>query len=248
MSSFSTCKSGTVSRLITLALLLAIPVLSLAQEQEPAKGAVQVRGIVLDAQNLKALEATQVFLNNNFVFVTDSEGKFSIKVNRNDTVVFTRLGYTSGQLVISDTLRGDGFLAGIYMNPDTLAIGEVVIIPRLASLKTEILGSPVKRNPEMDNARYNLALSAYQGRVTGSRLGDPAINYELLRQKHINDAYTKGQIPPDRMVGISPLILIPAVYLLMHGMPEQPDMTAPELSESEVSEIHRKYIERVQRK
>ncbi len=43
--------------------------------------------------------------------------------------------------------------------------------------------SRIKPDPQLENAKYNLEFSAYQGKITQGKLGDPASNYEFLRQK-----------------------------------------------------------------
>ena len=48
----------------------------------------------------------------------------------------------------------------------------------------------------------------------------PTIIYYLRQQKV--DAYERGGIPSDRIVGIKSIIIIPAAYLLLHGVPEKP--------------------------
>jgi hypothetical protein len=45
------------------------------------------------------------------------------------------------------------------------------------------------------------------------------------------------------MVGISPLLLIPAAYLLIHGLPEKPAPLKQQLTDQEVDQIHIKYME-----
>ncbi len=87
------------------------------------------------------------------------------------------------------------------MHTDTLSIGEIVIVPRLRNLKSEMLYSRSESSTQLENAKYNLEVSAYQGKITSNKLGDPAANYEILRQRQREDAYSKGQIPSDRIVG-----------------------------------------------
>ena len=76
-----------------------------------------------------------------------------------------------------------------------------------------------------------------------NEVADPANNYELLRQKQKFDAYEKGGIPSDKMIGLSPFLLVPAAYLLIHGLPEKPTPYKPQLTDQEVDEIHKKYLE-----
>jgi hypothetical protein len=69
----------------------------------------------------------------------------------------------------------------------------------------------------------------------------------VLRNQQKSVAYTKGQIPPDRIVGLSPFMLIPAAYLLINGLPEKPSPLKPQLTEKEVDNIHKKYLEKIRR-
>jgi hypothetical protein len=84
------------------------------------------------------------------------------------------------------------------------------------------------------NATNNLRMAVYQGLANPPELGDPATNYEVLRQKQRMDAYNKGQIASDRMIGLSPLTLIPLIYLAAKGLPEDPEPPAPHISAREM--------------
>lgn len=211
-----------------------------AVQQQPA---IIFHGIVFDAGSLAPLGGTQLSINRVFSGFSKDDGKFAIGVMKGDTVFFSRLGYKGVQMIVSDTLAGSEFIAGIYMNPDTLSAGEIVIVPRMGNLKSDIVRPRSEINAPLENAKYNLALSAYQAKVTQSQLGDPAINYQVIRQKQSADAYSKGQIPADKMIGLSPLLLIPAAYLLLNGLPEKPVMPEPVLSNYEIDQLNRRYLQ-----
>jgi hypothetical protein len=217
------------------------------QELKNTGSRILFHGLVVDADTQVPLPGTQILINKAFSSVSGDEGKFAFYAGRLDTVIFRRLGYKSAILLISDTLTAREFNAGIYMHTDTLSMDEIVIVPRFRNLKSEILYSRSESSTELDNARYNLEVSAYQGKITSNKLGDPAANYELLRQRMREDAYSKGQIPSDRLVGISPLLLFPAAYLLMNGLPENPPPLQPHLTDQEINQIHRKYMERLKK-
>jgi hypothetical protein len=213
--------------------------------QEIANSGIRIlfHGKVIDSKTFFPIANSQIMINRSFSSVSSADGTFAFYVNRYDTVLFRHLGYKSTLLFVSDTLNGEEFIAGIYMNSDTLSIGEVVIVPRLRNLKSEILNARSKSSTPMENARYNVALSAYQGRTTLGKLGDPSANYESLRQKQKIDAYERGGIPSDKMVGISPLLLLPAAYLLLHGSPKKPAPFEQDLSDQELDQIQKKYVE-----
>lgn len=215
----------------------------LGQEKEKARLRILFHGLVMDANTFSPLANSQIMINRAFSSVSGNDGSFAFYVNRNDTVVFKRLGYKSTILYVNDTLTDREFIAGIYMNSDTLSIGEVVIVPRITNLKSEMLGPRSKTDENMENARYNVAVSAYQGRNSQNRLGDPATNYEVLRQRQKVDAFERGGIPSDRIVGVNPLLLVPSLYVLIHGIPEKPEPLSPELTPQEVAQIQNRYLE-----
>jgi hypothetical protein len=229
------------TRLIIL-LLICYSYYGLCQDVLSQEKRISFNGIIRDASSLEPIVNSQIRINGIFTAVSDMDGTFTIRVNKKDTVEFSTLGYQPAYFFVSDTLSGNVFLAGVYMKSDTLSIGEVVIIPRMAYLKSEIL-KPPPVNPEMENAKYNIAVSGYQGRTAISKLGDPASNYSVLHEQQRIEAYEKGTIPSDRMVGLNPLILIPAAYLLLNGFPEKGPPMKANLSKQELEQIHKKYLE-----
>ena len=208
-----------------------------------AESTILFHGIVMDANTMVPVSNTQILINNAFSYVSNSDGTFAFYVTRKDTVLFRHLGFKEALWQVSDSLKGNEFNAGIYMHTDTVSIGEVIIVPHFTNLRSEILNAPSRVPPEMDNARYNVALSGYQGRTTTGKLGDPASNYSLLRQKQNIDAYEKGGIPSDMISGINPFLLIPAAYLLFHGSPERPAPMEKKLTNQEIEQINEIYLE-----
>jgi hypothetical protein len=221
----------------------------LSQIKENADDKILFRGLVSDASTLSPISNSQIMINNAFSSISGVDGSFFFYVNRNDTVTFRSLGYKESVMHISDTLHGREFVAGIYLNSDTVSIGEVIIVPGYSNLKSEILNAKSKAPPNMDNARYNVAISAYQGKNSQNTLGDPQDNYALISQKRKIDAFEKGGIPSDHIVGFNSLIFIPAAYMLLHGLPENAAPMQPKLSDQEMEQINKKYLEtRKQRK
>jgi hypothetical protein len=200
----------------------------------------------MDAITMVPVSNTQILINNAFSYVSNTDGTFAFYVLRNDTVLFKHLGYKATEWLVSDSLKGSEFNAGIYMHTDTVSIGEVIIVPHFTNLRSEIMNAPSRVTPEMDNARYNVAISGYQGRTTQGKLGDPASNYSLLRKRQNIDAYEKGGIPSDMISGINPFLLIPAAYLLFHGLPERPAPMEKKLTNQEIEQINEKYLEYIQ--
>lgn len=180
--------------------------------------------------------------------VSETDGSFTFSVNLADTVIFNSLGYKPVFFHVSDTLRGSEFNAGIFMKTDTVEIGEVIIIPRQRNLKSEIMNAPSRNPGIINNARNNVAVSAYQGKTSQAKLGDPMNNYAVISQKQKTMAYERGGIPSEQTLALSPFLLLPAAYLLVKGFPERPSAINESLSPPEVDQIHRKYIETLKQK
>ncbi len=229
-----------ISLTLLLLLLILKPVLS--QEKEVLLKPLLFHGLVMDGSSLLPIGNVQVLINRKFSTTSGADGVFAFYVDRKDTVTFSILGYKNTELQISDTLKGDEFMAGIYLKSDTLEIGEVIILPRFRNLKSEIMNAQLPNSTQMDNAKYNVAISAYQGRTTVGSLGDPASNYALLSSRQKMLAYSKGGIPPDQMVAFSPLLLIPAAYLLIHGLPDKAPQYTQKLTDDEVKQIEQEYF------
>jgi hypothetical protein len=133
-------------------------------------------------------------------------------------------------MTVNDTLRAREYTAGIYLTADTTMIPAVIVIPRLGNIRAEIMADRPVQNQEIINATNNLRMAVYQGLTNDPELGDPVTNYEILRQRQRMEAYEKGQIPSSQMVGLSPFTLIPLIYMLVAGPPENPDPPAPHIS------------------
>ncbi len=212
------------------------------------EGRLLFRGIVRDASTMSPLPKSQIFINSTFISASDTSGEFSFMVNRNDTVLFRLLGYKAARFFVSDTLSGSEFVAGVNLHTDTISIDEVIIVPKLSNLKSTILNAPIQVNPELENAKYNLAVAAYQGKVTTGNLGDPSANYQLLRQNLLQEASEKGGIPSDKMVGLSPFSVLPLAYLIFKGLPQSPPAMKQSLTKDEIDQINKKYLESARKK
>lgn len=231
-SSFAGREAAAFTAIIFL-LLLFLPRDTAAQQQSP----ILFHGVILDADSRLPLNGAHYIISSGRGGAADSRGMFSLYARYHDTITFTCVGYKSFRMNVSDTLRAREYIAGIYLSSDTLLIAEVVVMPRIGNIRAEILSERPVPDHELINATNNLRLSAYQGLVNASRLGDPATNYELLRQKQRYEAYEKGQIPSGQMLALSPLTLIPLIYLLAVGLPEDPEPPAPYISAREMEYI-----------
>jgi len=195
------------------------------------------RGIVFDGVSQQPLEGVKY--TSDSIRFTDSRGMFSFYARTSDTIIFEHPGYRSFVLFVPDTLHAREYTTAVYMHPDTVMIGEVVIIPYMGNLKYEIMSAPPKNDVQSLNAANNLRISAYQGLTGINKLGDPSSNYRMLQEKQKINAFEKGGIPSDQMVSLSPFIVVPAIYLLIKGLPETPAPPKPYLSPRELEDLQK---------
>ena len=217
-----------------LFLLLAFRSQSTAAQQADP---ILFHAVILDADTREPLTGAHFQVRGRSSGAADSRGMVSFYARRRDTVTFTSVGYKEYQMTVHDTLRAMEYVAGIYLTTDTLMMAAVVVMPRIGNIRAAIMSEPPPTNQEMINATNNLRLSTYQGLTSASRLGDPAANYEVLRQLQRYDAYEKGQIPADKMLALSPFALIPLIYILAVGPPEVPEPPVPYISAREMENL-----------
>lgn len=218
--------------LIFFLLMLLFP-----EAQAQQQGPVLLHGAIFDAGTRQPLPDAHFSVNGHPRGATDGMGLFSLYVRWNDTITFTCIGYSEQHMTVRDTLWAKEYTAGIYLTTDTTMIPAVVIIPRIGNIRAEIMAEKPALSQEMINATNNLRMSVYQGLTTPPEMGDPYMNYEMIRQQLRMDAYDKGQIPSDHMVGLSPFMLLPLIYRLVSGPPETPDPPVPHISARDLERL-----------
>lgn len=215
----------------------------ISQVKQDTDQNILFRGVVMDANSLAPVPNSQIMINSLFSSLSREDGSFTFYVRKSDTVVFRSLGFKPSLIYVSDTLMGKEYITGVFMSADTVSIAEVVILPAYSNLKFEILNARSAIPADMENARYNVAISAYQGKKNQAVLGNPIDNYNVISQRQKMATFEKGGIPSEHIAGFSPLLFLPAAYLLIHGLPESAPPMRPGLTDDEVKKIHRKFLE-----
>ncbi|MBE0675326.1 MAG: hypothetical protein IH591_11740 [Bacteroidales bacterium] len=220
-----------------------LPYKMIGQEVSKDTRLLLLTGLVIDAKSGQHLPNVQYYSRLSGGGVTNSEGHFSLFASTGDTIEFRMVGYKPSLLPINQSHSAREYLVLVPMMTDTLEIGEVLVMPRIGDLRSVAEGASVNDIRQYENARGNINISVHQGLTGTSRLGDPSVNYEMLRKKQTYDAYEKGGIPSDRMLAVSPLLIVPALYLLINGMPEKPDAPQPQLSYKDIERLKNAYRE-----
>ena len=191
-------------------------------------------GLVLDAETRQPLTGAHYMIRGRTAGAADDRGMISFYARHRDTVRFSCVGYKDFHIVISDTLRLREYVAGIYLSSDTVMIPAVVVMPRLVNVRAEIMAEKPGIDDATVNATNNLKISTHQGLTAATRLDDPAANYEVIRRAQAIAAGEKGGIASGQMVSFSPFTIIPLIYILAKGLPEDPPAPAPHISAKEL--------------
>ncbi len=144
--------------------------------------AQNVNGTVKD-ENGEPLSGVTVTIKNGptgFGTITDIDGKYSIKADNGQTLLFSFIGFKTIERKV------DGSQLSISMEPDNESLDEVVVIGYGTATKKEITGSVATiGRDDMNVGTFTNAMGLLQGKVAGLSIvnpngADPTASYEVL--------------------------------------------------------------------
>jgi len=219
---------------IILLIFLGLSISTAYCQTKPDKP-IRLSGIVVDKQTQELLVNSHYIINNKRGGVVDASGRFAIFGMVNDTIIFSYVGYKDVVVVVSDTLRRDNYLVGIFMPRDTILLDEVVILPRLGSLKSEISALSSTQDLNNLNAVNNLNMAAFTGISRNIQWSDADAQYKYVSNQIKMRAMEQGMVASDEIVAFNLAAGIPflIIYYLKGGprAPERPEviLSQPEL-------------------
>jgi hypothetical protein len=115
--------------LLVVFLVPSLNTLVFAQEEVDAR-IVQINGVTITADSLRAVPGTTVTVKNKYRGVISSEqGVFSIVCYKGDTLEFTGVGFRAKSYVIPTGIRGQYFSMIQLMVQDTFYLPETIVKP-----------------------------------------------------------------------------------------------------------------------
>lgn len=156
---------------------------------------IQFSGIIRNLEHRPLPHVNIVVLNDRRGTTADQRGMFSFVVKRNDTILFSHMGYKATLHIIPDSLLGKQYPADIFMVGDTFRLAEVRIYPwkTYQEFKEAFIALDLPDDDEQ-RAYHNIALIKTQIRV--NRGGpNPNINFREVMKQEYNQLYTAGQYP-----------------------------------------------------
>lgn len=160
---------------------------------------VQLSGLVLDGttSQLTPVPYTSVYINgSNRGTYSDFQGFFSIVIRKEETVVFSAIGYKTVEFKVPANLKEDRYSVVQLMTQDTINLPETVVFPwpSRENFRLEFLAMDV--TPELQRvAAANLANEALaRAQETVKYDGNENADYFMRRQA--SNYYYYGQRPP----------------------------------------------------
>jgi len=183
--------------LLFIAALFSANVLFAQTEQPRKDSVVQLYGVIMTADSLKAVPAASVIVvNKGRGTITNNDGVFSIAVLKGDRITFSCVGFKDKTIIIPHNLEDNQYSVIQLMVNDTAYLPATILKPR-----------PTREQFERDFVNINVPDDAYEvarqntdeakRRILISSLpadGKEAINYQL--RQNAAKSYYAGQAPP----------------------------------------------------
>ncbi|MEO6290903.1 MAG: carboxypeptidase-like regulatory domain-containing protein [Ginsengibacter sp.] len=183
-----------------LFLSFFIPAAANAQFETYKDSVVQLYGVVMSADSLKALPSVSIVVSGqNRGTITNEQGVFSIVVLKGDKVEFTSVGYKPKLVTIPKDLDGNQQSMIQLMIEDTIYLPATIIkkLPSRAEFERDFANTQVP-DDQQEIARQNVSESNRRALMAVyPRDGTEASNYFLKQsaQKY----YSAGQLPPQNI-------------------------------------------------
>lgn len=236
----------TQKNIILLVFLIVLPFIQGLYEQLNAQFPIKISGVVFERDSLTPLPNVHYRIDSRQIIgLTNTRGRFECDVKVNDTLRFTFIGYKEAYFVVRDTLHPGEYVVGIMLSRDTILLQEVVVIPRKRDLRQDFMSIEVQSDLELENARRNLKISAYQGISGKGIVWDSDRSYELQTMKIKQEAMSRGLVPQNQMIAINFLAGIPyMIYILSkkENMIRLDDIVITEKEYKELLERYRKLL------
>jgi hypothetical protein len=175
-----------------------------AQFETVKDSVVQLYGIVMTADSLKAVEAVSVMVKGqNRGTITNRQGVFSIVVLKGDVVEFTHISYKPKTVVIPRDIEGNQYNMVQLMVEDTVFLPATIIRPRPTpqQFERDFVNTKVP-DDDIAIARQNNS-AARRRALMNSTPGDAGSAQSLQIRNRANKATYAGQVPPMKIFDVA---------------------------------------------
>jgi len=190
-----------MKKLVLYILLLAAPFAVHAQFDKLRDSVVQIYGVIMTADSLKAIPSVSVIVKGrNQGTYSSEQGVFSIVVLKGDEIEFSSIGYKTVDYKIPNTDSGNQISMIQLMVTDAKYLPSTIIRPRPTreQFERDFVNTPVPDdNIEIARQNNSAAKRAILSRGLPANAGEAASTY--LRQS-AQRYYYQGQAPPQNIL------------------------------------------------
>ena len=183
-----------------LFFLFLFPVVAKAQFETYKDSVVQLYGVVMSADSLKALPSVSIMVKGrNQGTISGEQGVFSIPILRGDQIEFTCVGYKPKLVTIPKNLEGNQQSLIQLMVEDTVYLPATIIKkrPTREEFDRDFVTTKVP-DDDQEIARQNLSEKNLRALMAAyPRDGREATNYYL--KQNAQKYYSAGQLPPQNI-------------------------------------------------
>lgn len=179
---------------------LGFPVSIIAQSKTSQDSVVQLYGVVMTADSLKALPAVSVVVKGqNRGTMTSDNGVFSIVVLKGDKVEFTSIGFKAKQVEVPRDLTGNQFSVIQLMVTDTMYLPATIIKQRVSreQFERDFVNTKVP-DDDIEIARSNNSAATRRMLMASMPTDGREASNQYLRQRSAK-LYYSGQIAPQNI-------------------------------------------------
>ena len=181
-----------------IVFVILINNLAIAQKSNnKSKNLIQFSGVVVESDSLRAIPYTSIIVkNNNRGTISDFFGYYSFVAQKNDTVEFTAIGYSSAQYVIPDSLSSYTYSLIQVLKKDTIYLQTTVVYPW-----------PTKE--QFKHAFLSLDMTDYGLEIATNNINrnqmvematDASLSYKYANQQYQSKLYYAGQYPSNNLL------------------------------------------------
>ena len=183
-----------------LFFVFVFPVVAKAQFETYKDSVIQLYGVVMSADSLRALPSVSIVVKGrNQGTLTNEQGVFSIVVLKGDKIEFTSVGYKPKLVSIPKNLDGNQQSMIQLMVEDTVYLPATIIkkYPTREEFERDFVNSKIP-DDQQEIARQNLSETNRRALMAVyPRDGREASNYYL--KQNAQKYYSAGQLPPQNI-------------------------------------------------
>lgn len=147
----------------------AVPVVAVVQQKKNT-----VTGVVLDPTGMPVIGANIMVKGTTNGTITDMDGKFSLEVNKDATLVISYIGFASQEIKVGNQTK-----LSISLKEDSEALDELVVVGYGTQKKVNLTGSvEVLEGDKLENRPVTTVTQALQGQVSGANFTTGSFGYE----------------------------------------------------------------------